>query len=124
MGLSAAESEEFADLVEAMIAECRNDFASGFIVESPARMRKIAVYFRAVHDAVSFPKVVCNAPWVSTVVEADGTVRPCFFHPPFGNVHDASLLEILNSERAVAFRRTLDMRRDPVCSRCVCTLKL
>ena len=124
VGLSVDESEEFANLVEELIVKRAEDFSSGFIAENPERMRKIAAYFRAIHHASPFPEVACNAPWVSTVVESDGTVRPCFFHPPLGNVRDASLPDILNSERAVAFRRTLDMRRDPVCSRCVCTLKL
>lgn len=124
VGLSPEESQECVLHIETMIAKCREEFASGFIAESPARMRKIAAYFRAVHHAAPFPEVACNAPWVSTVVEADGTVRPCFFHQPLGNIHDGRLSDILNSERAVAFRRTLDMRHDPICSRCVCTLKL
>jgi hypothetical protein len=50
--------------------------------------------------------------------------RPCFFHAPIGNIHSGSLEAILNSENAVAFRRNLDMRRDPICSRCVCTFNL
>ena len=29
----------------------------------------------------------CNAPWVSAVIEASGDVRPCFFHPVLGNIH-------------------------------------
>lgn len=29
----------------------------------------------------------CNAPWVSALIETDGTVRPCFFHRSLGNIH-------------------------------------
>ena len=32
--------------------------------------------------------------------------------------------QILNSDRAVDFRRRLDVERDPICRRCVCTLHL
>ena len=67
---------------------------------------------------------MCNAPWVSSVVEADGTVRPCFFHRSLGNIHEQSLEEILNSPEAVAFRRGLDVKADPICKTCVCTLSL
>ncbi len=61
---------------------------------------------------------------MSTVIEADGAVRPCFFHPELGNVRDAPLDEILNSPAAIAFRRRLDVSRDPVCRKCVCSLQL
>ncbi|MEI9985250.1 MAG: SPASM domain-containing protein [Aliidongia sp.] len=58
------------------------------------------------------------------MIEADGTVRPCFFHPPMGNIHDDGLVEILNSPDALTFRKGLDVRHDPVCRDCVCTLRL
>jgi Fe-coproporphyrin III synthase len=65
-----------------------------------------------------------NAPWASAVVESDGTVRPCFFHKPLGNIGDDSLREVLNSPRAVRFRSTLNIARNPICRRCVCSLYL
>ena len=72
-----------------------------------------------------FAPVECNAPWVSAVVEADGTVRPCFFQPPLGNLREAeSLAAILNSRSALAWRRGLDTARDAICRRCVCSLAL
>jgi radical SAM protein with 4Fe4S-binding SPASM domain len=58
------------------------------------------------------------------VVEADGAVRPCFFQPALGSLHDRPLEQLLNSPEARVFRRELDVRRDPVCRRCVCTLNL
>jgi radical SAM protein with 4Fe4S-binding SPASM domain len=67
---------------------------------------------------------VCNAPWVSTVIEADGEVRPCFFHKPLGNIHDQPLEAILNAPASIAFRRQLEVETDPTCRACVCTLSL
>ena len=59
-----------------------------------------------------------------TVVEADGTVRPCFFHRALGNIREKPLLAILNSEQALNFRERLDIASDPICRRCVCSLYL
>jgi radical SAM protein with 4Fe4S-binding SPASM domain len=59
------------------------------------------------------------------VIEASGEVRPCFFHPSYGSIGDGrSLDEILNAAPAIAFRRGLDVTRDPICRRCVCSLDL
>jgi Fe-coproporphyrin III synthase len=124
VALSSDETEELAAVVEAMIAERARDFSSGFIAESPDKLRHLVAYFRALNGGGDFPPVACNAPWVSAVVEADGAVRPCFFHRVLGNLREQPLDEILNSPDAVAFRRGLDVTRDPICRTCVCTLRL
>jgi radical SAM protein with 4Fe4S-binding SPASM domain len=102
------------------------DFASGFIAESPAKLRaRIHGHFAALLGRGEFAPHACNAPWVSSVIEADGTVRPCFFHKPFGNIREAgSLTAVLNSAGARAWRNRLDVLRDETCRRCVCTLTL
>ncbi|MCU1263577.1 MAG: radical protein [Bryobacterales bacterium] len=106
--------------IEALIAEGE---CGGFVSESPAKLRRIAVHFRARLDRVEPEAPRCNAPWVSAVIEADGTVKPCFFHPPIGRVQaGVSLAEVLNGVRAQAFRRDLDVATNPVCRRCVCSL--
>ena len=122
--LSEKEADQFSTIVEETLVRHSAEFSSGFVVESPAKMRNLAAYYRAANGRGAFPKVECNAPWVSTVIEADGSVRPCFFHPALGNVHDQSIGEILNSDNAIRFRRDLDVHRDPTCRRCVCTLKI
>jgi len=124
VGLNQSETADLAAVVEALIRSHAADFASGFIRESPARLRRIVAHYRAAHGLGPPPPVSCNAPWVSAVVESDGTVRPCFFHDPIGNIAEGSLAEIVNSPKARAFRGALDMRRDPICRSCVCTLKL
>ncbi|HEX4376925.1 MAG TPA: radical SAM protein [Steroidobacteraceae bacterium] len=101
-------------------------FRSGFIVESAARLRqRIYRYFAALLGLEQFPANRCNAPWVSTVIEADGTVKPCFFQPALGKLTAAdSLLSILNSPEARRWRAGLQIDRDRICQRCVCTLAL
>jgi MoaA/NifB/PqqE/SkfB family radical SAM enzyme len=122
--LDAEETREFAALVEDTIARYQADFDSGFVAENPDKLRRLPRYFAALNGQGEFPPTVCNAPWISTVVEADGTVRPCFFHRALGNIRTQSLEAILNGPEAVAFRRGLDVGTDPICRACVCTLQL
>jgi MoaA/NifB/PqqE/SkfB family radical SAM enzyme len=93
-----------------------------FVLESPEKLRRIVHHFRAHLGLDVFNAPRCNAPWVSAVVEADGTVRPCFFHRPIGNARQNSLAEILNGESALRFRAQLNVAQDPTCRRCVCSL--
>ena len=112
--------------LDALERECADDFANGFIAEPPIKLRRrLLQYYAALHGQADFFPNTCNAPWVSSVIEADGTVRPCFFQPPLGNIYQAeSLQALLNSPEAVAWRRGLDTRRDAICRKCVCTLSL
>jgi MoaA/NifB/PqqE/SkfB family radical SAM enzyme len=107
-------------------AECRSEFQTGYIAESPPKLRhRLYDYFRALRGDRDFPSVECNAPWVSSVIESDGTVRPCFFQPPIGNIYEAdSLAAVLNSPASIAWRRGLDTRRNEICRKCVCPLSL
>jgi len=118
------ELTEFLTVQGSVIKRYAPLFANGFIAESPEKLRKIGGYYTASYGQNPFPFKRCNAPWVSTVIEADGTVRPCFFLPPMGNIHDHPLPEILNSPEAIAFRRSLDMEKNDTCLRCVCYLNL
>jgi MoaA/NifB/PqqE/SkfB family radical SAM enzyme len=112
--------------IDALECERGGDFASGFIAESPEKLRRrFSQHFAALLGRDSFFPNECNAPWVSSVIESDGTVRPCFFQPPLGNVHsDGGLGAILNSPQAIAWRQGLDVVRDAICRKCVCTLSL
>jgi Fe-coproporphyrin III synthase len=56
------------------------------------------------------------------VIEEDGSVRPCFFHPAIGNANQLTLEEAINSEAALNFRSRLDIPSNPTCQRCVCSL--
>ncbi len=49
---------------------------------------------------------------------------PCFFHEPIGNIRHESLDKILNSEKAIEFRKGLDVDTNDTCIKCVCYLNL
>jgi sulfatase maturation enzyme AslB (radical SAM superfamily) len=110
--------------IELLIEQQWEDIDSGFVAESAEKLRRIARHFRAQLGDAAPAAPTCNAPWVSAVIEADGTVRPCFFHRPIGNIHEKALIEIVNGEPALDFRRQLDIPANPVCQRCVCSLHL
>jgi len=115
---------QFKAVIEALISDYAADFEQGYIAENPEKIRRFYDYYAAFYGLADFPPVRCNAPWVSAVVEADGTVRPCFFHPALGNIRETPLPDLLNSPEAIAFRQNLDMDRDEICRKCVCSLNL
>jgi Fe-coproporphyrin III synthase len=122
VGLDASEVRALEREIEALICEHAGDIASCFVVESPDKLRRIVHHFRAQLGEEAPVAPSCNAPWVSTVIEADGTVRPCFFHRAIGNIHLAPIEQIVNSSQALEFRRRLDVSSNPICQHCVCSL--
>ena len=122
--LMQEELEVMQSILNDLFTGYREAFEDNFIAESPAKLQKIHSYYAAFYGLNDYPFKKCNAPWVSTVIEADGTVRPCFFHDALGNIRDQSLEDILNGETALRFRRTLDMDTNATCLKCVCYLNL
>lgn len=120
--LTAAEVAEFAEIVEEAIAGFAGDFEAGFITDPPEKLRRLPRYYAALLAGEGFPQVDCNAPFMSVVVEADGAVRPCFFHQPVGNIRLAPLGSIV-ARNLPAFRAALNIGSNPVCQRCVCSKK-
>jgi len=105
-----------------LIAENAADIRGGYIAESPDKLLRIARHFRAHLGLDRDESPQCNAPWTSAVVEADGTVRPCFFHRAIGNINGRKLEDVINRMDALVFRSILDIRSNLTCNRCVCSL--
>jgi MoaA/NifB/PqqE/SkfB family radical SAM enzyme len=122
VALSAEDVRALEGELEALISENSQEIANGFIAESPTKLRRIAAHFRAHLGLEKNESPLCNAPWVSAVVEIDGTVRPCFFHRAIGDLRDKSLEEVVNGESALEFRSALDVSVNAICNRCVCSL--
>lgn len=118
------ELEQLNYVVQQLHQNHAEDFDNRFIAESRDKIMDIFRYYAAFYGFNDFPYKKCNAPWVSTVVEADGNVRPCFFHEVQGNIREQSLDEIVNSPQAIHFRKTLDMSTNETCKKCVCYLNL
>ena len=122
IGLSLSETVELEKEIETLIRDEKNEFGRNFIVESPEKLRKIVGHFRAQLGLEEPQSPACNAPWVSAVIEADGSVRPCFFHPSMGNLRGTTLEAVINGDTGRNFRKRLDIVNNPVCKRCVCSL--
>jgi MoaA/NifB/PqqE/SkfB family radical SAM enzyme len=122
IGLSTAEVDALDAEIEALIAETPCGTTDAFVAETPDKLRRIARHFRVHLGLQPAEAPMCNAPWVSAVIEVDGSVRPCFFHPPIGNLQEGTLESILNAPQARSFRENLVVQNDPICLRCVCSL--
>jgi MoaA/NifB/PqqE/SkfB family radical SAM enzyme len=120
--LESDEIDELEAIIERTITIYASDFESGFVAEAPDKLRRLPRYYAALRGDEPFPTVSCNAPWISVVVEANGSVRPCFFHRAIGNLRLAPI-ETIVTRNLRAFRQSLDVGANPVCVRCVCSLK-
>jgi MoaA/NifB/PqqE/SkfB family radical SAM enzyme len=111
------------DLLAELEREHAVDFRSGFIAESPAKLRRVRSYFAALLDRGAFPPVRCNAPEFSVVIHADGRVAPCFFIPaPAGAPRAPDLTAAVASEPARALRASIRAGERPECKKCVCSM--
>lgn len=120
--LTADDISAFEQLLNEVETHYEDLFDSGQIAESPAKLRRMANYFRAINGEIPFDGPRCNAPHISTVVEVDGTVRPCYFLPAIGKLNGKTLVDILNSESGTALRRAYSTGERQECARCVCPL--
>jgi MoaA/NifB/PqqE/SkfB family radical SAM enzyme len=88
-----------------------------FVTEDARKLASMADAFEAPEERQAPP---CNAPEWSSVVEADGNVRPCFFQPVVGRVEPGSSLG--RTRESEAYRKALlDLGPgNAVCRTCVC----
>lgn len=122
VALDASEIMKLESMLEKSFADFKEEYDNKFIAESKTKMKEIIQYYRAIIGQSGFPERKCNAPWVSAVIESDGNVLPCFFHKPYGNTGNGSFMEIINSKKAIDFRRKLNVKEDATCKKCVCSL--
>lgn len=113
----------FARLIDELELSRAEDFTTGFILESPAKLRRLHQYFAAVSGGRPYPPVRCNAPEFSAVIGARGTVHPCFFIPgPAAELSARGFEELLNGESMIRLRQDIRAGRRPECVSCVCSL--
>ena len=105
------------------------DFRSGFIAETPQKLRRILQYFAAIQGLGPYPPVRCNAPEFSAVIGATGSVQPCFFiSGPAGarisatGTLNVDLTSVLNGNGMSALRTAIRDGRRRECKTCVCSL--
>jgi Fe-coproporphyrin III synthase len=106
------------------LARCNaEDFRSGFIAESPAKLQRILQYYQALCGLGTFPPVRCNAPEHSAVLDASGKLHPCFFIP--GPDYPAAVTDVpaaLNAHAMQLLRAAIADGGRHECRRCVCSM--
>jgi Fe-coproporphyrin III synthase len=123
VGLRAEDLSEFERLLGVLESEHAADFRSGFIAESPQKLRRLLQYFAAVGGVGAFPPVRCNAPEFSAVVGVNGRVQPCFFiQGPTEAVAHPDLESSLNSAAMMVLRSDIREQKRPECATCVCSM--
>ena len=123
LALRPEDLPQLEQILDSMEQDYRDDFRSGFIAESPQKLRRILQYFRAVRGLGPYPPVRCNAPEFSAVIGATGRVQPCFFisGPPDSQIR-ADFQSALNSHGMVALREDIRAGARAECKTCVCSM--
>lgn len=120
--LTRQEVEMLEEEIACLARENEEDIREGFISESAEKLWRIARRFREQLGEILPMAPRCNAPWVSAVMEVDGSVRPCFFHRKIGSAREQTLEQVINGQEARSFRASLNVSENAICQRCVCSL--
>ena len=115
--LRPGEAEVAAMLAAISRLEAAGDLG-GFVMEDARKLTWMAAEFLAKQAGTRGP--ACNAPEWSSVVEADGALRPCFFQPAVATIgRDGSLSGSRRSAAYAAALRGLGPG-NRICAACVC----
>jgi radical SAM protein with 4Fe4S-binding SPASM domain len=117
------------EILAALESAHADDFESGFIAESPRKLRHILQYFAAIQAKGPYPHVRCNAPEFSAVVGATGNLQPCFFisgpAETTGRSKGSTFDEFsttLNHEAMRTLRASIRAGDRAECKTCVCSM--
>jgi MoaA/NifB/PqqE/SkfB family radical SAM enzyme len=123
LALRPEDLAQLEQILDSMEQSHREDFRSGFIAESPQKLRRILQYFAAILGLGPYPPVRCNAPEFSAVIGATGRVQPCFFiSGPLDAQIEVDFDTALNSRGMVALRADIRAGIREECKTCVCSM--
>jgi Fe-coproporphyrin III synthase len=120
LALHEDELAELDELLTSLERDNAESFRSGFIAESPKKLRRIHDYFKAIRGLGEYPSVRCNTPEFSAVIGANGGIQPCFFisGPPHAATSDLS--SALHDEPMARLRQDIRSGARAECKTCVC----
>jgi hypothetical protein len=121
MVMTGDEVKNFREVTNDVIHKFSSSFSSGFIAQSPEKMLHMVQYYEALIGMAPFPRNHCNAPMISAVITATGSVLPCFFLPTYGNVRESSVRDLLGKPQLRKTRNDVRAYSLKQCQRCVCT---
>jgi MoaA/NifB/PqqE/SkfB family radical SAM enzyme len=89
--LTHREVEALEEEIAALIREYAVEIRARYIRESEAKLKRIVRRFREHLGELSPIAPLCNAPWVSAVLEVEDSVRPYFFDKKIGDTRANTL---------------------------------
>lgn len=119
IGLRVSDLKQFDDIIAETIRVFKMDMQNGFITESQSSFETMKKYFRAMLGVVDYPVSPCNLPCLSTIIDCEQSVRPCFFLPDFGKTNGKDFAELINCEKAIRARTDALSASKIACKRCV-----
>ncbi|MGH9640949.1 MAG: radical SAM/SPASM domain-containing protein [Terriglobales bacterium] len=123
IAMHAGDLGAFARVLDGLERDHARDFESGFIAESPLKLRRLWQYYAATCGQGEYPPTCCNAPEFSAVVEANGRIDPCFFiRGPADATDGGGLRKALNDAPLTRLRGEIRAGRRPECTTCVCSM--
>jgi MoaA/NifB/PqqE/SkfB family radical SAM enzyme len=123
LALRPEDLRQLERILNSMEEDYAEDFRSGFIAESPQKLRRVLQYFTAIRGFGPYPSVRCNAPEFSAVIGATGRVQPCFFiSGPLDAQIQTDFQRALNSRGMVALREDIRAGVRAECKTCVCSM--
>jgi MoaA/NifB/PqqE/SkfB family radical SAM enzyme len=121
--LSHEDIAAFHTILDQVEVDFAAEFASGRLAESPRKLRNMVNYFdELLGEDSDYSGPRCNAPHISTVIEVDGTLRPCYFLPYWGKLNGRPLHDALNDPTALDLRKAYRSGARHECKTCVCPL--
>lgn len=119
--LTASEADEFERIVDRILAGHETPVRDGFIIEG--NLRAFVDFFRRSAAAGTgspeeIPARNCRMARTRLILNADGSIRPCFFLPPLGHIGDPGKDDIFHSEPFRSFRRQMASESPPPCRTC------
>ncbi len=112
--LAGSEIEALRQEIERL---ARTGALGAYVVEDERKLLEMARFLGEAASVALAPR--CNAPEWSSVVEADGSIRPCFFQPRIPAAATATLRDV---RKSVAYRESLQAlgSGNRICASCVC----
>ncbi|MGA2725867.1 MAG: radical SAM protein [Bryobacteraceae bacterium] len=115
--LTESECEEFRGIAEETARRFATPLAAGYVVEGSLDGCLAFFEYRAGVGRPPAPRT-CERALTRIVVMPDGSLRPCFFLPPFGTIRDPGGGDIFDDPAVSGFRERFDSRQEPACREC------
>lgn len=116
------DAHDYGSVAEALerVLRRRNRFLPPYVFTTPARLRGKQCESYFTNYLETFGNESCFMPFFWARVHANGDLIYCPGHPDIiaGNVFREGLINALNSEQSIRFRRYILNNRLPICNRC------